>query len=153
MKQAQEDSDSGIEDEEAERAEIRKDRTKIKELLKIIKNRGMSMTTTKKEGLQVLYDMFDKDNSDELELNEFTLMATHLKLGLNKRIGIMLFRLFDRRDIGCFSYEEFSDIVYRRLKPNYRRIIRMERNRWKMGGADPTWPARPKNGPIKVKVP
>jgi hypothetical protein len=97
--------------------------------------------------------MFDKDNSDELELGEFVNMAKYLDLGLDKRIGIMLFRLFDRRDIGCFSYEELYDIIYKNLKPNYRRIIRMERNRWALSGADPTWPARPKSGPIKVKIP
>ena len=113
------------------------------------------MTTTQKDGLKVLYDLFDKDNSDELELNEFVSMGQYLdfkSLNVNKRIVIMLFRLFDRRDIGCFSYEEFSDIVYKKLKPNFRRIIRLERNRWKMAGADPTRPSRPKSGPIKVKV-
>ena len=55
----------------------------------------MAMTTTKKDektqmvtkkdGLQVLYDIFDDDGSDELELNEFVKMckSQYLKLGLN----------------------------------------------------------------------
>ena len=29
----------------------------------------------------------------------------------------------------------------------------MERNRWNLSGADPSWPARPKTGPQKIMVP
>lgn len=76
LRQAKEDSDSGIEDEEFERQEIRKDRAKIKELLKIIKSKGLQLQTTEKDGLKILYDLFDKDNSDELELNEFIEMTS-----------------------------------------------------------------------------
>ena len=77
--------------------------------------------------LKGLYDKFDKDSSDEIDLKEFIAMLKFIQLPLEDRIGIMLFRLFDRRSIGIFSYEEFSDIVDRKMKPNYKKLVWLER--------------------------
>ena len=87
---------------------------------------------------------FDKDNSDEIEFREFVQMVLYLEIELSDRIGIMLFRLLDRRDCGCISYVEFSDIIDRRLKPNYKRMVRAERMRWSLEGMNISWPERKK---------
>ena len=93
-------------------------------------------------GLRGWYTHFDQDNSDEIEFREFVNMVIFIKIEIGDRIGIMLFRLFDRRNIGCISYSEFSDILLRKLKPNFKRIVRAERMRWVLEGMNMNWPER-----------
>jgi len=38
-------------------------------------------------------------------------MIIYLQIELTDRMGIMMFRLFDRRNEGWFNYSEFSDII------------------------------------------
>ena len=41
---------------------------------------------------------FDTDNSDAIELAEFVKMVHFLNIEIDDRLGIMLFRLFDRQN-------------------------------------------------------
>ena len=41
---------------------------------------------------------FDTDNSDAIELTEFVKMVHFLNIEIDDRLGIMLFRLFDRQN-------------------------------------------------------
>ena len=58
-------------------------------------------------GAEDWFRHFDKDGSAEVELNEFIEMLQYLKIVLEDRVGIMLFRIFDRSDQGCFGLTEF----------------------------------------------
>ena len=126
--------------EEKEMDEITADVHKLKEVIRLIKKHAMGLP----DYLRTFYNYYDKDNSDEIELNEFVVMIKDLNMKpvLIDRLGIMLFRIFDRRNIGCFSYEEFSDIVDKKMKPNYKRLARKERIRWAKDGFDLKWPER-----------
>jgi Ca2+-binding EF-hand superfamily protein len=147
MRAKSSDSDK-IEIEENELELIKEDIKIIKNYLKQIKNNAMGLPNN----LKGLYDKFDDDNSDEIILKEFNEMMEYIQIHLDLRLKIMLFRLFDRRDIGCFSYEEFADIVDRRMKPNYKRFIMQERQRWNLEGANINWPARESNEPLKIHI-
>lgn len=61
----------------------------------------------------------------------------------------MLFRIFDRVNQGFFGQTEFLDIVDKRMIPNYKRIVYMERERFKMDGLDIRFPKRKKQD-VKV---
>lgn len=80
--------------------------------------------------------MFDKDSSDHIEVNELYLMLDSLSLSdkIEDRLVMMLFRLFDRDDQGFFTYKDFVDILTRRMKPDYLRIVRAERERFRLHG-------------------
>jgi len=63
-------------------------------------------------------------------------MLQHLTLNVDTRLKIMLFRIFDRRNEGYFSFKDFEDVMTKRIRPNYKRIVRMERERFKLEGAN-----------------
>jgi hypothetical protein len=71
-------------------------------------------------------------------------MVRYLKIDISDRFGIMLFRLLDRENIGCFNYATLRDILEKIMKPNYKRIVREERARYTMYGLDINWPPRKK---------
>jgi hypothetical protein len=76
-------------------------------------------------------------------------MIIYLGITLEDRIQIMLFRIFDRSDQGFFGQTEFIDVVDKRMIPNYKRIVRMERERYNLYGLNITFPKRKKQ---EVKV-
>ena len=57
-------------------------------------------------------------------------MLEYLKLFVEQRIVIMLFKLFDRSDRGYFGFVEFEEIIDERMMPNYKKIVVRERERW-----------------------
>lgn len=97
-----------------------------------------------KDGVAGWFQRFDTDNSDEIDLKEFIEMILYLGITLEDRIGIMLFRVFDRSDQGFFGQTEFIDIVDKRMIPNYKRIVRSERERFNLYGLNITFPKRKK---------
>lgn len=133
-------SDSAGSIEEDEYVHIKQDIKDLKAMLKLIKKKAVLLTG----GIRGWYDHFDKDKSDEIELNEFVNMIRYLEVELTDRFGIMLFRLFDRNNVGFFNYTEFYDIIMRRMKPNYKRIVRIERARYQLEGLNIKFPTRPK---------
>jgi hypothetical protein len=145
------DSDSSdISCDETELDAIRADIFKLKEVIRKIKKYAMGLP----DYLKTFYGYYDKDNSDEIEFNEFPIMIKELNLSppLSNRLGIMLFRIFDRRNLGYFSYEEFSDIVDKKMKPNYKRLVRNERIRWNRDGINLKWPPRKEKERTKVYI-
>ena len=54
----------------------------------------------------------------------------------------MLFRVFDRADVGSFGQAEFVDVISKRMRPNYKRIIAAERERFRMFGLDIKFPKK-----------
>jgi hypothetical protein len=136
--------------DETEMDEIKSDIYKLKEVIKLIKKHAMGLP----DYLRTFYSYYDKDNSDEIELNEFVVMIKDLNMQppLITRLGIMLFRIFDRRNLGYFSYEEFSDIVDKKMRPNYKRLVRKERIRWARDGPDLKWPPRKQKERTKVYI-
>ena len=97
-------------------------------------------------GIRGWFDHFDEDKSDELELKEFINMIRYLKIEVSDRFGIMIFRLLDRENIGCFNYATLRDILMKIMKPNYKRIIKEERARFALNGLQIEWPKRKKPG-------
>ena len=75
---------------------------------------------------------------------EFVNMIRYLKIQMDDRVGIMLFRLFDRQNVGYFSYAEFTDIIDRKLRPNYLLFVREERERYSREGLNITYPKKEK---------
>lgn len=71
---------------------IKQDISNIKFVLKQIRKNTKSLKT----GFKGWFDHFDKDKSDKIELNEFVDMIHYLNIEMDDRLGIMLFRLFDR---------------------------------------------------------
>lgn len=118
---------------------IRNDIKALKNVLKVMKRKAGDL----KGGLREWYDKFDENGTEEIEVNEFGRMIEFLGVKLTPRLAIMLFRLFDRRDIGCFSFSEFSDILDRRMKPNFKRIVKAEQARFAVEGLNIKWPPRP----------
>lgn len=119
---------------------VKADVKELKGIIKLIKKKAEAVST----GLKGFYDHFDKDKSDEMELAEFIKLIQYLRIELSDRVGIMLFKLFDRRHQGYFSYLEFSDIILRRMKPNYKRIVYAERQRFALEGLNIKFPKKKK---------
>lgn len=145
------DSDSSqLSCDEAQMDEIRADIYKLKEVIRLIKKHAMGLP----DYLRTFYNYYDKDGSDEIELNEFVVMIKDLNMQppLITRLGIMLFRIFDRRNLGYFSYEEFSDIVDKKMKPNYKRLVKKEWIRWAKDGPDLKWPPRKEKERTKIYI-
>lgn len=69
---------------------------------------------------------------------------------MEDRVGIMLFRVFDRANEGYFGQTMFTDIVMKRMIPNYKKIVRMERERFRMHGLAIKFPA--KKLPVEQEV-
>ena len=71
-------------------------------------------------------------------------MMRYINVVLEDRVGIMLFRLFDRANQGFFSRTEFTDILHKRMIPNYKKIVRIEMERFRMHGLAIKFPVRKK---------
>ena len=119
-----------------EYAMIKSDKKSLKQFLAIIKVKANSLSG----GLHGWFKIFDKNGNDEIEFEEFKNMLTHIGVDMELRLQIMLFLLFDRRGQGWFNYAEFSDIIQRRLKPNFMVIVRNERARQQIEGLIMRWP-------------
>lgn len=65
---------------------------------------------------------------------------------------LMLFRLFDRHDEGFFTYKDFVDILTRRMRPNFTRIVLAERERFRLHGLGVKFPDRKKKVEIKKEI-
>lgn len=129
-------SDSDL--DKQEKKEIKQDIKDLKKMLKLIRKKANEVPN----GLRGWFDYFDRDGSDEIELMEFVNMIRYLKIELTDRFGIMLFRLFDREDIGCFNFATMRDILEKLMKPYYKVIVRKERERFRKYGLDIKWPPR-----------
>jgi Ca2+-binding EF-hand superfamily protein len=79
------------------------------------------------DNIRMWYDTFDSDKSDEIEIKEFLAMLTQLKIIVEARLVVMIFKLFDRGNVNFFRYCDFEDIILERIKPNYRKIVELER--------------------------
>ena len=132
------DSDLSVDEEEYNLIKI--DVKDIKAIIRMIRKKAAALEM----GVRGWYMHFDKDDSDEIELNEFIKMIQFLKIKITDRLGIMLFRVFDRQNLGYFNYAQFSDILEKRLKPNYKMIVRMERARFALEGLNIKFPERKK---------
>ena len=75
-------------------ARIREDIKNLKAILKLIKKKTEQLDI----GCRGWFLHFDKDNSDAIELDEFVKMIQFLNISIDDRLGIMLFRLFDRQN-------------------------------------------------------
>lgn len=127
--------------------ELRMIRTDIETLKKILKLISKKIELLDK-GIEAWYRMFDKDGSDHIETEELYLMLDSLNLSdkIEDRLVMMLFRLFDRHDEGFFTFKDFVDILTKRMKPNYYRIVMAERERYRLHGLAVKRPT-PKNKP------
>jgi len=105
------------------------------------------------QGIDEWFKYFDHDGSREIELDEFIKMMQHLNIVLEDRIGIMLFRVFDRADQGCFGRVEFRDVINKRMIPNWKKIVCAERERFRRFGLDLKWPNRKPKEPKVVYKP
>jgi len=102
------------------------------------------------QGMEAWYRTFDQDGSDEIELNELVNMLKHLEVVADDRLVMMLFRLFDRHNQGYFNYKDFVDILTRRMRPNFLRIVAAERERYRLHGLDIKFPDRKKKVEVKT---
>lgn len=123
---------------EDELTKIKMDIKDLKTILKMIKKKTLKLEM----GIRGWFLQFDRDNSDAIELNEFIEMVRFLNIEISDRLGIMLFRLFDRQNQGFFSYAEFLDIIDKRMRPSYKKYVRMERERYDREGLNITYPKR-----------
>ena len=112
----------------------------IKEIRKNIESRG----TPGEAGIEKWFKEHDADGSNEIELHEFIKMVQRLGVVLEDRVGMMLFRLFDRANQGYFGSSEFIDILAVRMIPNYKKIVHLERERFKVHGLDVKQPQKKK---------
>ena len=115
---------------EEELSLIKEDIKMIKTVIKTIKKKAMNMD----KGVGDWFKHFDQDGSEEIELNEFVAMMQYIGISMEDRVGIMLFRVFDRSDQGFITQTMFTDIIMKRMIPNYKKIVRMERERFRMHG-------------------
>jgi len=60
----------------------------------------------------VLFKVFDKDNSGELDIGEFSRMIKKMKLGLSDERILELFRIFDDDGSGTIDDKEFVKTVF-----------------------------------------
>jgi hypothetical protein len=58
-------------------------------------------------------------------------MLKILKIKVELRIVFMLYYLFDRGNEGYFTFEGLNDILEKNLIPNYKKIIREQREEWR----------------------
>lgn len=129
---------------EEEYALIKADIKVLKKLIKQIKKNIESRGTPGEAGIEKWFKAYDADGSNEIELGEFIKMVQDLEVVLEDRVGIMLFRLFDRSNQGYFGVSEFIDILAVRMIPNYKQIVHLERERYKVHGLDVKRPAKKK---------
>ena len=133
--------------DETEMDAIKADMRTIKGYLRIIRVTSSQLPN----GIRGWFDHFDTDRSDEIEFAEFVKMIEFIGLQLGEeRLGIMLYRIFDRRFQGFFNYQEFADILEKRMKPSYKKIIWAERARWALEGLNLNFPPRKRGDPVVV---
>ena len=77
-------------------------------------------------------------------------MLRHLEVVADDRLVMMLFRLFDRHNQGYFNYKDFVDILTRRMRPNFLRIVAAERERYRLHGLDVKFPDRKKRVEVQT---
>lgn len=111
--------DSQLDADEAELTAIDNDVRTMKQLVRTLARKVKGL----EQGLEKWFKHFDADGSGEIEINELVKMLKYLQLQLEDRLVIMLFRLFDRSNEGFFTYKDFVDILTKRMRPNYRRIV------------------------------
>lgn len=101
----------------------------MEEDVKVVKGfvKKLRKKVTAFQNIREWYDTYDKDRSDEIEVNEFLAMLTQLKIVVEPRLVVMIFKLFDRADVNYFRYADFEDIILERIKPNYKKIVEFER--------------------------
>ena len=73
---------------------IKQDIKDLKTICKMIKKKTGQLDI----GCRGWFLKFDTDNSDAIELAEFVKMVHFLNIEIDDRLGIMLFRLFDRQN-------------------------------------------------------
>ena len=132
---------------ESEMREIKADKKNLKEVIKLTKQRIDAMGKGS-AGAGEWFRHFDKDGNAQVDHDEFMKMLEYLGVKLDERVGIMLFRVFDRADQGSFGLAEFTDVISRRMRPNYKRIVAAERERYRMHGLDLKQP----KGPLQPQV-
>lgn len=82
-------------------------------------------------------------------------MLDSLQMGagvVEDRLARMLFALFDRQDQGFFTFKDFYDILTKRMKPNYKRIVLAERERFRLHGLDVKRPDRKKQIEVRKEI-
>jgi len=104
------------------------------------------------QGMEAWYRTFDQDGSDEIEVNELVNMLKYLEVVVDDRLVMMLFRLFDRHNQGFFNYKDFVDILTRRMKPNFVRIVAAERERYRLNGLDIKFPDRKQKVEVRTEI-
>lgn len=139
-------SDSNSEDKQ-EKKQIKKDIKDVKKYLALMKTKAEELPN----GIRGWFDYFDQDESDEIELNEFVKMVRYLQIEITDRFGIMIFRLLDRENQGCFNFATLRDILYKIMKPYYKKLVAHERERFRRDGMDIKWPPRKKPEPIIIE--
>ena len=128
----------GIDEEEMKL--IKTDIETLKSIIKLIKKN----IEKKGIGIEAWYKSFDEDLSADIEYKELEPMLESLKMSdkLEQRMIRMLFKLFDRHEQEYFTYQDFYDIVYGIMKPNYFKIVMEERKRFLLRGLDIKEPQR-----------
>jgi len=91
---ADDSDETAISATEDEMVQIKQDIKNLKAICKMIKKKTQQLDI----GCRGWFLKFDKDNSDAIELNEFVKMIHFLDIEIDDRLGIMLFRLFDRQN-------------------------------------------------------
>jgi len=91
---ADDSDETAISATEDEMVQIKQDIKNLKAICKMIKKKTQQLDI----GCRGWFFKFDKDNSDAIELNEFVKMIHFLDIEIDDRLGIMLFRLFDRQN-------------------------------------------------------
>ena len=61
-------------------------------------------------------------------------MMGDLNINLDARMMIMVHLVFDRSYQGYFRYQDFEDVIQRRIKLKYKRLVHLERTRFKKNG-------------------
>lgn len=98
-KKKRESSSSELSVDEEEIIKIKEDILVLKSNVKVIRRKAESM----EGGIAEWFKHFDVDGSDQIELNEFIRMMQYIGVTLEDRVGIMLFRLFDRKNEGFIT--------------------------------------------------
>lgn len=142
------EADEVLDVDEEELRQIRTDVATIKRILKEMQRRIAAYD----QGIEAWYKMFDKNGSDEIEAPELFAMLETLQVKVEERLVMMLFRLFDRHDEGFFTFKDFVDILTGRMRPAFMRIVRAERERYRLHGLDIKTEGRKKKVEIRKEI-
>ena len=91
---ADDSDETAVSATEDEMMQIKQDIKNLKAICKMIKKTTQQLDI----GCRGWFLKFDTDNSDAIELTEFVKMVHFLNIEIDDRLGIMLFRLFDRQN-------------------------------------------------------